>query len=137
MSLLKASELKMKIKTVEYSALINLGNYNNERIGFTAQLEEGETVEEVIDKLRQMVKENGGVDADQLYNRIYDGKQKLKALEEKTLKARQAWEQTAEFLKAQGLRPDAPSMPMFSNLLPEAKEERVVEAEIDDENRFF
>ena len=33
----------MKIKTVEYSALINLGNYSNEKIGFTAEIHEAIT----------------------------------------------------------------------------------------------
>lgn len=127
----------MKIKTIEYSALINLGNYSNERIGFTAQIEEGESVQQVVEQLRQKVRENAGGNADELYNKLYEGKQELRALETKINKARQAWEQTAEFLKAQGLRPDAPPMPTFFNLLPEAKDERVVEAEIDDENRFF
>lgn len=127
----------MKIKTVEYSALINLGNYSNEKIGFTAQLEEGETVEQVVEQLRQKVKDNGGVNAEELYDKLYKGRQELRALEAKIIKARQTWEQTAEFLKAQGLRPDAPPMPTFSNLLPEAKDEQVVEAEIDDGDSPF
>lgn len=121
----------MKIKTVEYSALINLGNYSNEKIGFVAQLEEGETVEQVIERLRQKVRENAGGNADELYNKLYEGKQELRALETKINKARQTWEQTAEFLKAQGLRPDAPPIPAFANLLPEAKDEHVVEGEIE------
>lgn len=121
----------MKIKTVEYSALINLGNYSNEKIGFTAEIHEGETVEQVVEALRQKVRENGGTNAEDLYKTLYRGRTELRELEQKIAKARQHWEATAEFLKAQGLRPDAPPMPIFSNLLPEVKEEQVHDGEIE------
>lgn len=125
----------MKIKQVEYSALLNLGNYQNEKIGFTAQVEEGETVEQVVEALRQKVKEIGGENAEDLYNKLYDGRNQLRTLERKIAEAAEKWNQTAEFLKAQGLKPDAPTMPMFNNLLPEVKEESssVVEGEFEQE----
>lgn len=72
----------MIIKTVHYSALLNLGNYNNERIGFTAQLEDGESPESAIDKLRSKVEEVGGVNAQEMYENIYQKQQELKNLED-------------------------------------------------------
>lgn len=125
----------MKIKLVEYSALISLGNYNNEKIGFTTQIEEGESVEQVIEALRQKVKKNGGTNAEELYTAMYNGRQELAQLERKINKARSEWEATAEFLKAQGIKPDVADMPKFTNLLPEVKEEQsgVVDGEIEDE----
>jgi len=121
----------MEIKTIHYSALINLGNYSNEKIGFTAEIKEGESVEEVIEALRQKVKENGGQNAEELYSTLYEGKQQLAELERKIQKATKEWNATAEFLRAQGIKPEAVDMPRFTNLLPEVKEESVVDGEIE------
>lgn len=114
----------MKIKTIHYSALLNLGNYSNEKIGFTAELEEDETVEEVIEALKQKVEENGGQNAEEIYSNIYQGRNDLREIEKKINKARAEWDAVAEFLKMQGIKPDTPVMPKFTNLLPEVKEGR-------------
>mgnify|MGYP000486387203 CR=1 FL=1 len=123
----------MQIKTVHYSALINLGDYSNEKIGFTADIAEGETVEQVIEALRQKVKENGGENAEKLYRNLYDGKRELREIESKINKARAEWDAVAEFLKTQGIKPDAAVMPKFTNLLPEVKaESTVVDGELEE-----
>lgn len=120
----------MKVKSVHYSALINLGNYSNERIGFTADIEESETIESVIDALRLKVKEVGGVSAEELYKEIRDKRHELRELERKAKKATEEWNALAEFLRTQGIKKDAVDMPMFTNLLPEVKEERVTDGEL-------
>ena len=131
----------MKITTVHYSALINLGDYNNEKIGLTAEVKEDESVEEVIAALKEKVKTIAGPNAEELYNSISERRRALNELERKLKKATEQWEATAEFLRAQGIKPDAPNIPDFTRLLPEIKEEysRVSEAEIveADENRQF
>ncbi|MEH2069155.1 MAG: hypothetical protein V7K47_13510 [Nostoc sp.] len=43
----------MKIKLVHAHFLISIGDYSNERVGFTVELEEGETVKDVVATLRQ------------------------------------------------------------------------------------
>ncbi|KJH69390.1 hypothetical protein [Aliterella atlantica] len=125
----------MQIKTVHYSALLNLGNYSNEKIGFTAQLSEGESVEQVIEQLREKVKQNGGTNAEELYQTMYRGRRELAELERKIKNATDQWNATAEFLRAQGIKPDTGNMPQFTNLLPEIKEEDsgVVDGEIEEE----
>lgn len=120
----------MKIKTVHYSALINVGNYNNEKIGFTADIEENETVESTIEALRLKVKEVGGVDAERLYSEIRDKRQELRELERKVRKATEEWNALAEFLRSQGIKKDAVDMPMFTNLLPEVKQEQITDGEL-------
>lgn len=123
----------MLIKTVHYSALLNLGNYTNEKIGFTAEIKEDESVEQVIEALRQKVRENGGENAEELYNNLYRGKQELREIENKINKARAEWDAVAEFLKTQGIKPDAAAMPKFTNLLPEVKSESsVIDGEIEE-----
>ena len=119
----------MIIKTVHYCATLNLGNYSNEKIGFTAQLESGESAESAIDKLRSKVKEVGGVNAEELYQNIYQKQQELRDLERKARKATQEWNALAEFLRTQGIKKDAVDMPMLTNLLPEVKEEVITEGE--------
>lgn len=113
----------MQIKVVHYSALINLGNYNNEKIGFTAELGEGETPEQVIEALRQKIKDIAGLNAEEVERLLYKGRKEIEELERKMRKARQQWDATAEFLRAQGIKTDATDMPQFTHLLPEVKEE--------------
>ncbi len=42
----------MKIKRLHAPNLISTGNYNNERIGFSVELNEGESIESVVTSLR-------------------------------------------------------------------------------------
>ena len=118
---------------VHYSALINLGNYSNEKIGFSAELSEGESVEETIELLRQKIKEVAGLNAEECDQLLYRGRREIKDLERKLQKARQEWNATAEFLRAQGIKPDANDMPLFTRLLPEVKAESSVDGEIVDD----
>lgn len=124
----------MKIKTVHYSALLNLGNYSNEKIGFTAEKQEDETVDDIIESLREKVKQVGGKNADQFYRKQIEAREQLADLEDKINKATEKWNATAEFLRAQGIKPEAVNMPQFTHLLPEVKEERsgVIDAELEE-----
>ena len=45
----------MKVKEVVYSRLFNIGDYSNERIGFKAEIEDGENPEQVIGQLMERV----------------------------------------------------------------------------------
>lgn len=124
----------MKITQVEYQALYNLGDYNNERISLRASLDDGETPEDVISQLREKaiaLNTGSGGTADDLYSRIYRYRRDLETLEAKIKTAAEQWNQTASFLKAQGLNPNAPTIEPFQSLLGPA-DEGVVQAEIDD-----
>ena len=46
----------MKVITVEYSKVINLGNYENEKIGLMVELEDGETPSDALVRCRNYVK---------------------------------------------------------------------------------
>jgi hypothetical protein len=126
----------MKIKTVQYLATLNLGNYQNERIGFVAKLDEGESPETVVEQLRQKVKDCALPNTDTLYSQIRERKEALDILEIKLSKARQQWDATAEFLRKQGIKPDAVDLPQFTQLLPQVQDEisEVTEGEIDDDS---
>lgn len=126
----------MEITIVHYSALLNLGNYSNEKIGFTARLKGDESIEQVIEQLREKVKQNGGTNAEELYGKIWQGQRELAELERKIKNATDQWNATAEFLRAQGIKPEAGNMPQFTNLLPEIKQEdtAVVDGELEEDN---
>ena len=47
----------MKITTVSYEALANLGNYENEKIRLEAVLEDGDTYESCLEELKNKVHE--------------------------------------------------------------------------------
>ncbi len=107
----------MKIKTIHAHFLISIGSYSNERIGFSVELDEGESIDSTVAELRERAKRIVGQTADELYNNRNNLYRECKDLETKLNKLRQEWDATAEFLKAQGLNPGAPSMPQFRNLL--------------------
>ena len=124
----------MKIKLVHAHFLISIGDYSNERIGFTVELEEGETVTSVVDDLRQQAITAVGPKSEELYRQNRQLRVENRELEEKMNKLRSEWEATAEFLRAQGIKPEAPSMPQFQRLLNAAKvESQSVTAEIMEE----
>ena len=131
----------MKIKTVQYMATVNLGNYSNEKIGFTAQLDDGDSPESVIEKLRQKAMDCALPNTNELFNEIRERGQELRALKQTLNKTRKQWESTAEFLRTQGIKPDVVDMPQFINLLPQIEGESVIEGEMkdedEDEDRFF
>jgi hypothetical protein len=124
----------MKITHVEYKALYNLGNYNNESIALRATVEEGETPDEVVEQLREKaiaLNVASGGTVDELYDRMYRYRRALEGIQANTNSAIKNWNQTAEFLRAQGINPEAPDMPLFPSLLSPAAEE-VVTPENDD-----
>lgn len=122
----------MQIKQVHAHFLISIGNYSNERIGFSVELGEGESPEEVVPQLREKAKAIVGKPAEELYSEKYRLEAAIRELESRLAKVRHEWDATAEFLKAQGVRLDAPTMPQFNNLLAAARVENEVEGELVD-----
>lgn len=120
----------MQIKLVHAHFLISVGNYSNERIGFSVELEEGETPESVIPQLREKAVAIVGRPAQELYDEKYKAEQAIRPLEARLKQLRAEWDATSEFLRAQGVNPDSPKMPVFSNLLAAARVEE--EAAVED-----
>jgi hypothetical protein len=128
----------MKINQIHAHFLISTGNYCNERIGFSVTLDEGESVEEAVAELREKAIKSVGQTAEQLYNEKYAAEHQCRELQTRLAKLRKEWDAMSEFLKAQGIRADAPPMPQFNNLLEAAKveEEAVVEGELTGEEEL-
>lgn len=125
----------MKITTASYSCLVNLGSYNNERIGFAAKIEDGETPDEVLEALRSKALSLANENGEEMWGKLSKARRDLNDLNQKIKEATDKWNATAEFLRAQGLKPDSPKMPEFINLLPEVKEEskEVYEGEFEED----
>ena len=126
----------MKIKTLHAHFLISTSSSSNERIGFVVELDEGESIESTVETLRERAKKIVGKKAQDLYNERYELTKECKELENKLNALRKEWDATADFLKAQGLNPTAPSMPQFRNLLAAVTVETEVirEEDSDDDN---
>jgi chromosome segregation ATPase len=120
----------MKITTIRYASLANLGNYENERIELEAQLEEGEDWESALEKLKHNchLKLNN-LDEYYKYCRQYrEAKDKLSEIAKELQKAYEQWQETSNFLIAQGLKPSVPAFPILKeNLIAPAVEEVQVE----------
>ena len=124
----------MKIKRLHAHFLISTGSYNNERIGFSVELDSEESVEEVVTTLREKAKNIVGPTAQEFYDNKRKHARECELIEEKLNKLRKEWDATAAFLKAQGLNPEAPSMPQFRNLLEAVTVQSEVVIEDDDED---
>ena len=124
----------MKINKVTYSSLANLGNYENEKIELEAIVEEGDNWEECLNQIRNNVHEQlkNEEQYEQYVSEYYKQRRKLEDISEKLHKAYDQWEETSNFLIAQGLKPNVPSFPIEKqNLITAAVEE--VETEIVDD----
>ncbi len=121
----------MKIKTVQYLATINLGNYSNEKIRFTADINEDDDEKQVVEVLRQKVRDCALPNIEDVQRDIYKYQGDLRSLKKKLELATNQWNATAEFLITQGIKADAADMPQFTNLLPAIADERVIDGEIE------
>lgn len=126
----------MKITTVKYAALANLGNYENERIELEATLDEGDKYDECLEILKQKVHEQLKNEKDYFAycDRYNDAQRRLGEISEKLQKAYGQWEETSNFLVAQGLKPHPTSFPIErQNLITAGQDEmEVVEGELDE-----
>ncbi len=130
---MRHGEITTKITSVYYSVSIDIGSHSNERMGFTAQIGEDDNIKQVVEQLRQKVIEHGGISARELFDKILQRKNELRELEQKVRSATHKWDATAEFLRAQGIKPEASYMPQFDNLLPVITEETsgIIDGEVE------
>ena len=116
----------MQITRVSYSGLFNLGNYNNEKIGLSAELDEGDDPEAVVATLREQAVAravNTGLSTDDdIRWQIRHQLDELKEIQTKVQKATTEWNELAEFLRVQGIKPEAPNISLKA-LMPSVDEE--------------
>ena len=129
----------VKITKVHYSALFNTGNYSNERIAMSAALDEGETPEAALEILKDRVAAIAGPEPIKIRETLREAKYQLQDTLARIEKARHDWEILSEFLRAQGIKSDIASMPLFTNLLPLSRDSNsdVLVGEMEDTNTRY
>jgi hypothetical protein len=123
----------MQITQVIYKALFNLGDYSNETIGLVAKLEPDDSPEEAIEALRQQAVSKAGLNANKVWQEKWAAERDLRNLQRQIDEAAKHWENVQAFLKAQGINPEAPNMPIFAPQLNPSPEVEVVEMDGDDD----
>ena len=100
----------MRIQTVSYRRLRNLGNFENDAVEATAAVERGETPEQALAKLADWVHERLGMSPDAIRLMEDRGrrlKDEIARLETNLEIARGAWVQARAVLAEQGTDADA------------------------------
>jgi hypothetical protein len=125
----------MKITNVLYQATLSTGSYENEKIGLQAEVEEGETVEAVVEALREQVYKSAHRE-DALYQRR-NLQIEISTLESKVEQARKVWEEVSTFMTAQGLKTEpAPFPTLLKAIAPMSESTVVTVVDEDDINPF-
>ena len=128
----------MKVITASYSAVFNRGNYENEKVGFTADLEDGDSPEAAIEVLRKKAAQAAGPSANEMLSQRYDLERQLRSLTAKVAEAEKVYSITVEFMTAQGIKTDMPPFPVLKALSePKPEFERIEVRELDDADEDF
>lgn len=125
-----------KITTLHAHFLISVGNYSNERIGFSVEInDESDNIEEIVAGLRKKAISIIGLTAEDYYQKRYRLKTECLRLEAQLARLTEEWNRTADFLKAQGINVEAPKLTPISGLLSASKieQESIVQGEIADD----
>jgi len=99
----------IEITSVNYSKLVNLGNYENEKIAAWATVEDGQTPEDVLDGLRTWVDEQAGKrgglrdELSELERSIQELQWKKRQLTDEMLNMGDLWKRQRAFLEKIGV----------------------------------
>lgn len=116
----------MKIKTIGYGEIRNLGNYENAKFYLEAELADGEDAREGYDNLKQMVAAIVGGEEEvkalertktDLQNDVYRLEDKVRAYSRAWENAKTKWNEAVTFLKIHGveLQTSFPTDPWLSD----------------------
>lgn len=98
----------MQITSVSYSRLVSLGNYENEKLGASARVEDDEDPVAALETLKEWVACRS-VTAQQQYeinDRYQDLARQVGDYESRLESAKRKWESAAKILEAHGINPD-------------------------------
>ena len=132
----------MKATSVNYSRLFNLGDYENEKVGISAVVEEGQDPEQVLAECKAWVKSQGkdyrdlDMKVDKLRSRKGDLEYNIYRLEEQTRKMLEKVEEINSILLVHGIQPDEDLQRIVKHAqerLNEDSEEAAEEKSEDDE----
>ena len=87
----------MTVVKVHYSVLVNLGDFNNERIGFVKEVKPDDNVQDAINELRELAKACGCPRLKDLYIAQTKAVEELRQIERKLKNKTEEWNQMASF----------------------------------------
>jgi hypothetical protein len=124
----------MQVKSYSVQFTLPTERGNQEKIEYRFVLEDGENLKEEVNKFREQAVLVCGRPSHEMYARRQELEYACDELTLKLTKLRNEWDATAEFLRKQGINPEAPNLPQFDKLLKAATgvEETVI-AEFDDD----
>ena len=104
-----------------------------EKLTFLLEISESKTLRQAVEEARKELTDQLGENYYHLRNQRDELERELRQLKSKVAVARKQWENTQQFLVAQGIKTDVTGFPDFNNyLLPSNTE--TVDAEIEDES---
>lgn len=100
--------MSLQITSVSYSRLVSLGNYENEKLGASARVEEDQDPVAALEQLKEWVACRS-VTAQQQYelrDRYEDLHRQISDYESRLASAKRKWEAASKLLEAHGINPD-------------------------------
>ena len=100
----------LRITSVGYSRLANLGGYENEKVNASARVDEGQDAAEVLESLKAWVNErvSSENEAYGLRESAHDLRWKIEGLNRQLADAKQKWEAAKALLHAHGVKVEEP-----------------------------
>lgn len=123
----------MKIKQVRYYYQHHLDSSHTEEVTLIAEVEADETYSQVLEKLREESRDSRGLSWWDVRDKISRAEEVLKGLEIRIADRSRQWNELAEFLKAQGIKEDAPNFPLLPALPPQAIEGEILDDDDEDD----
>lgn len=95
----------MQITSVNYSRLVSTGDYENEKVGAVANVDEGQDAATVLSELRAWVNEGLTLDSKRrdTADQLRDAEWRLRNVKDELRNASKRWAMAKEFLKLHGL----------------------------------
>jgi len=124
----------MKTKYLHAHFLVSTGNYGNERIGFTVELNDHDNLDQVIEGLRCKAISLIGEDAETQYKHRRQLRFEIDKFDRQLREAKAEYEKIASFLETQGIKtlPDIHSISRTLTHTPMLPESEIV-GELEDE----
>ena len=111
----------MKITEIEYGALVNKGNYENQKLSVRAKLEDWEDPTLSFQALRDYVLcqlQPHPLSLSEYQDLKYEAERELHKLHDQIKEAQEKWDELYTFLSAQGLKPKKRPSGKFTFSLP-------------------
>ena len=124
----------MKIKEIHYHHEYYIGDRQHDKFTVIASLEENDSFEETVEKLRQMASKSLLPNKYDVLDTVREKQLELLKLNQKIATETERWNEIANFMRTQGLNPEAKNFPFSPPALAPAVEAEIVDDEDNDDD---